>query len=351
MSNREQWFRSIVDGQRRGFAAFASRVLLRAVSVPYALAMRWRNRRYDRQPTRAVRVGVPVVSVGNLTLGGTGKTPCVELVATLLREDDRTVAILSRGYGADGSGGASDEALLLEENLPDVPHLQGIDRVALARTAIVELESEVLILDDGFQHRRLGRDLDIVLIDATQPWGYDRVFPAGMLREPKTGLRRADLVVLTRTDRVSPEALTALRESVRTLTQARILASVHRPTALVREDVSQPPEVLRGRAVAFFCGIADPGNFRATLASLGATIVGQQIFDDHRAYTREDVERLRIWAATLPEGATIATTQKDIVKLRLADLAGRELWCLRIALAMDDRDLGILRDRLSKTMG
>ena len=115
-----------------------------------------------------------------------------------LGQRDRRVAILSRGYGGPDGGGRNDEALVLEENLPDVPQLQGADRVALAHVAVEELESEVLVLDDGFQHRRLARDLDVVLIDATNPWGHGHLFPRGLLREPVSSLRRADVLVLTR---------------------------------------------------------------------------------------------------------------------------------------------------------
>src|SRR5262249_26736647 len=153
-----------------------------------------------------------VVSVGNLTLGGTGKTPCVEYVCRFYRDLDLRVAVLSRGYGA--ANGRNDEALVLEENLPDVPHLQGADRVALARAAVEELESEVLVLDDGFQHRRLARDLDVVLVDATNPWGFGRLFPRGLLRESPRGLGRAGVVVLTRCDQVPDEERARLRQQV-----------------------------------------------------------------------------------------------------------------------------------------
>src|SRR5262249_31189823 len=152
-----------------------------ALSVPYGWAVGVRNWLYTRGWKHVARAGVPVVSVGNLTLGGTGKTPCVEYIARFYRDRDVRVAILSRGHRSDD--GCSDEARLLEDNLPDVPHLQGPDRASLAGAAVAELDSEVLILDDGFQHRRLHRDLDIVLIDATAPWGYDYLFPRGLLRE------------------------------------------------------------------------------------------------------------------------------------------------------------------------
>ena len=143
-----------------------------------------------------------VISVGNLTLGGTGKTPMVEWLARWFRSHDVRVAIVSRGYGAV-DGGQNDEARELEEKLPDVPHLQDPNRAAAARVAIDELATQLIVLDDGFQHRRLGRDLDIILIDAVEPFGYDRVFPRGMLREPLSGLRRADVIGLTRADVVN----------------------------------------------------------------------------------------------------------------------------------------------------
>src|SRR5262249_43603746 len=150
-----------------------------ALSLVYGAAIRLRNLCYDRGWRRSYRAPIPVISVGNLTVGGTGKTPCVEYVARYYRERNLRVAILSRGYGS--SDGPNDEARVLEENLPDVPHLQGADRVALAEIAVEELDSELLILDDGFQHRRLARDLDMVLIDATQPWGHDFLLPRGLL--------------------------------------------------------------------------------------------------------------------------------------------------------------------------
>ena len=191
---------SLVRGDARGAGPFLRRLGLSAASIPYGAAVQAHNLAYDRGWLRVVRVPAPVVCVGNLTVGGTGKTPFVEHVAGFYRRRDVRVAVLSRGYGAET--GPNDEALVLEENLPDVPHLQGKDRVALAFSAIEELDSELLVLDDGFQHRHLGRDLDLVLIDATAPWGYGRLLPRGLLREPRRGLRRAHLIALTRCDQV-----------------------------------------------------------------------------------------------------------------------------------------------------
>src|SRR5262249_46216147 len=159
-------------------------------------------------------------------------TPCVEYVARFFRDRELRVAILSRGYG--GGQGPNDEALVLEEDLPDVPHLQGPDRAELAAVAVEELESEVLVLDDGFQHLGLARAPDVVLIDATQPWGHGYLLPRGLLREPPSSLRRAGVVVLTRCDQVDATALTALRQRVARLApKVPIAEAVHRPEGLV----------------------------------------------------------------------------------------------------------------------
>ena len=163
-----------------------------------------RNTAYDRGWKSVHRAAVPVISVGNITLGGTGKTPMVEWLARWYRRRDVRVALISRGYGH--AGGINDEGLVLEENLPDVPHLQDPDRVRLADIAVAELETELIILDDGFQHRRLARDLDLVMLDALDPFGLGRLFPRGLLREPVSSLRRASAVILSRADLLEPAA-------------------------------------------------------------------------------------------------------------------------------------------------
>ncbi len=242
----ERW-QAIVRGTAGGTTAFALRRLLWVARLPYAAGVWWRNRRFDRG-RNVHRVGVPVISVGNLTVGGTGKTPCVEYIARVLREHDYLVAILSRGYGVDA--GRNDEAMVLEENLPDVPHYQDRDRVAIARTAIEESESEVLVLDDGFQHRRLVRDLDIVLIDATDPWGGGYLLPRGALREPKRNLRRAGFVLITRCDAVEPAEVDKIAAEVkRYVPKIGLARTIHAPLDLWNGDRHESVEALRGRVV------------------------------------------------------------------------------------------------------
>jgi tetraacyldisaccharide 4'-kinase len=196
-------FLDLVRGRRRGVLPSLARLGLGAAAAGYGIGAGLRNLAYDRGWGKAHHAALPVVSVGNLTLGGTGKTPMVEWVCRWFRERAVRATIASRGYG--GQAGLNDEGRVLEDNLPDVPHLQGRDRVELARIAVEELEAEVLVLDDGFQHRRLARDLDIVLLDALEPFGFGRLFPRGLLREPPSSLRRADVVVLTRSDLVDVE--------------------------------------------------------------------------------------------------------------------------------------------------
>lgn len=313
-------------------AAGLARLGLRAASWPYGCGVRLRNLLYNRGLKRISRVEVPVVSIGNLTLGGTGKTPCVEYVGRWYRERDIRAAIVSRGYGS--TGGQNDEAMLLEENLPDVPRLQGADRVAQARLAVEELETELVILDDGFQHRRLFRDLDVVLIDATRPPSRDRLFPRGTLREPASSLARAGAVLLTRCDQVSPGEVGAIRDWFRRRCPgSAIAATEHRPLELLGGAEPEPLDGLLHRPVAGFCGIGNPRAFRSTLESLGADVREFRVYADHHAYTRSDVEDLARWAGQLPEDGLIATTQKDWVKLRIPDLLGRPLRAVRIGLA------------------
>lgn len=315
-------FRQLVAGQRRGLAASLLRSALRVGEFPYAWATAVRNRRFDLGRTAVHRVAPPVVSVGNLTVGGTGKTPVVEYVARLLRGHGFRPAILSRGYGAE-EGGKNDEALELELALPDVPHLQDPDRVAAAHIAIDELESDVLLLDDGFQHRRLARDLDIVLLDATAPFGHEHLLPRGLLRESPRGLRRAHIAALSRADLLDADERGRIERRVRQWCPAATWCElVHRPTGLLSADGKiEDAAQLDGARVAAFCGIGNPLGFRATLASLKAEIAAWQEFPDHHAFAREDVAKLTRWAVN-SQAEWIVCTRKDLVKLQVDSFGG-----------------------------
>lgn len=336
----------LVRGETRGPLAALARAGLGLASAGYGVGAALRNRGFDRGKD-VHRAAVPVVSVGNLTLGGTGKTPMVEWLARWYRGRGVRACLLSRGYGR--SDAVNDEALVLEENLPDVPHLQDRDRVRLAEIAVDELEAELLILDDGFQHRRLARDLDVVLLDALDPFGLGRLFPRGLLREPASSLKRAGAVVISRADLVPEGRREEIRrEARRHAPNAPILEARHAPRDLVDGDGGATPlDGLADRRVAAFCGIGNPEGFRRTLEGLGCRVADLRVFPDHHPYTADDVANLTAWAAA-NEAELILTTQKDLVKLRLSNLGNAPLRALRIGLDIlgDARPLEDLLARL-----
>ncbi len=326
-------FREIVSGRQTGVVASLLRIMLRGAEVPYTWAVAARNRRYDREVAPIHRVAVPVVCVGNLTLGGTGKTPMVQWIVRCLQASGVQAAIVSRGYGSQ-AGQPNDEAMLLELVLPGVPHLQNPDRVAAARQVIRQFDAQAIVLDDGFQHRRLGRDLDIVLLDATEPFGFEHVFPRGTLREPATGLARAQVVVLSRADMLQPVEREKIRERVRQLAPHAVWCEVqHRPSQLLgTEGLALPLSELRGKRVAAFCGIGNPAGFRHTLDALGCEVVGWREFADHHLYTASEIDALSDWANSL-EAELALCTQKDWVKINRPALGNLPLRALGIELA------------------
>jgi tetraacyldisaccharide 4'-kinase len=277
-------------------------------------------------------VGVPVVSVGNLTLGGTGKTPLVRWLGRWFSDRGIRLAVVSRGYGAT-AGQLNDEARELQQALPQAPHVQNPDRVAAARQAIAALGAQLIVLDDGFQHRRLGRDLDIVLLDALEPFGFGHVFPRGWLREPVEGLRRADVVVLSRADLVDAAGRAALWQTIREHAPQAIGAEViHAPRRLISAAGAEMPlDAVRGQPVAAFCGIGNPAGFRHTLETCGCRLLGFRAFSDHHRYTPAELDQMSDWAKGL--GASmLVCTGKDLVKLSVDHVGGRPLWAVGIEI-------------------
>ncbi|MBI5427026.1 MAG: tetraacyldisaccharide 4'-kinase [Nitrospinae bacterium] len=303
-------------------------LFLRAVSFFYGWAQTLRAWCYRAGIFRARRLDCRTIGVGNLTLGGTGKTPMVLWIADALRRSGRKPAILGRGYGGASSAGvrvvsdgerivspwatAGDEPVMMAMRLPGVPVLTGRDRYRTGRHAIRHLGADTLILDDGYQRLDLLRDLNILLCDQREPFGNGLTFPAGHLREPASAARRADLICLTRCAgrTAPPEVVRAARED------CPVFFTALRLDSLLRLDDGREADVgtLRGRPAGAFCGIAGPESFRKSLEELGVRLTLFRAFPDHHPYAPEDLKSLEEDARRT--GAEfILTTDKDAVKL------------------------------------
>lgn len=302
-----------MSGEAHGAGASLARAGLRVLSVPYGWAVSLRD---AAQNGDGVRVGLPVISIGNLTAGGTGKTPVVSLVVSEMKKRGRRPVILSRGYAAK-DGAPNDEAQLLAKSHPDVLHLQGRDRVALARHAAGARLGDVLVLDDGFQYLALERTLNVCCIDATNPFGFGAVLPRGLLREPPAALYRARPVLITRTEQVTAEAVARIRaEVLRWNEHARIVTSEMRVTGTTSVDGTScgAASDLRGMRVLCASGIGNPDAFSSNVRTTGARVAGEVVLGDHHDWTAADV---KLVAARAREVAaeTVVTTAKDAVKL------------------------------------
>ncbi len=327
-------FREIVSGQRQGLLPAALRMLLAAAEPVYGAVVARKNRRYDTGSLPITRVNVPVISVGNLTVGGTGKTPFVIWLAKWFLQQNIAVTLISRGYGQ--RCGPNDEAREIAATLPDVPQLQNPDRIAAAKHAIAAHQTEVIILDDAFQHRRLARDLDVVLIDALEPFGYGHLLPRGLLREPVANLRRAHVVALSRADAVS----VGRREEIRSLVtqhapQTAWIELAHQPVALIdHAGRSAPLATWQGKPLAAFAGIGNPAGFQHTLSHCGLKVNAFRALADHQDYSPAVVESLATWLRAQSAIEAVVCTHKDLVKLPLAAIGQVPLRALQIELAL-----------------
>lgn len=297
----------------------------------YGLGARLRRRAFERGWLESRRLSRPVISVGNLTVGGSGKTPLVALIAEILLRHGYKPVILTRGYRrereielialepqsqtAPDARRVGDEPALLARILPQVPIIICADRFRAGQFAEERFAVDVHILDDGFQHLPLARDVDLVAIDVTQDVLHDAVLPAGRLREPAEALSRADMIVLTRTEIRDPAAIEKQVRQVNA--RAPIFACETRLQSLIEARSGQPVEAqdYRGRPVCAFCAIGNPAAFFSGLRGWGFNPVAEVSFRDHRVYTREDIQR--ICTAASEKGATaVLTTEKDLMNLR-----------------------------------
>jgi tetraacyldisaccharide 4'-kinase len=292
---------------------------------------------YRRGWLRSTTLPAPVISVGNLAAGGTGKTPLVEHLALLLRRIGAHPVVLSRGYGrrtarpadAPRGGDLNDEGAVLLENLPWLPQRQDPDRARAGAAALAAGEGDCLLLDDGFQHLRLTRDLDIVTVDCARP------FHSGLRREGPEALALAGVVVLTRAGRATDAERASAAAAVRRFAPgAALVVADHAPRDLVsleRGDTREPG-TLRGRKVFAACGIADPAAFERTLRDLGAEVVGSRHFPDHRMEGAAALAEVRSLAARAAAD-DVVITQKDAVQLpRTQQATGVPVSILRVGL-------------------
>ncbi len=354
-----------------------SNIFLVPISAAFGAVTRTRLMLYRTGALRTQKIDAPVISVGNITAGGTGKTPLVAWLARRAAQTGKRVCILTRGYGranpsqqvlvSDGAGPlagareAGDEPRLLAEMLKGVSAvISNADRVAAARWAMENLSSSVFILDDGFQHLAIARDLNLVAVDATNPWGGGRLLPRGRLREPLDGLRRADAIILTRANLV-PDINSIRAEAERLSKGCPVLVSQTRTVRArqLADDLSDEETTLKNdeeqavaeslpQPVAAFCALGSPQTFFAHLHGDGYTLAHTKSYRDHHVYTQSDVDMLTLEARERGARALL-TTAKDAVKLRGLRF---EIPCyvIEIEVSFDDerKILELLKQALDK---
>lgn len=323
---------------------------LSAVTAGYRGLLEVRERLYGWGVLKSRRLQCPVVSIGNLTVGGTGKTPAVELAVLTLKECGVLPGVVSRGYGRRSTGvqvvadreglrvdpqWAGDEPFLLARRLAGVPVVVGENRYEAGRRCLERFGVEALVLDDAFQHRTLEKDLEVVLVSGRSPWGNGRLFPRGPLREPLSALERAHLVVVTNGEK---SGLDVVGETLRLHNpRAPIVVAEYRPVECweVRDPAPRAPAALHGRRLLAFAGIARPEGFRRTAERLGVSLTGLVEFPDHHWYGAEDLAAVARRAESAgAEG--LLTTEKDYVRLSAPALRTFPIWVLAVCLEITE---------------
>ena len=326
------------------------------LSIFYRGIIGLRNFMYESGMVPMNRLNCKVISVGNITVGGTGKTPTVIKLATLLREKGYRPAVLSRGYKgrkkrqvnivSDGAHilmspqEAGDEPALIAQSVDTIPVLTGKRRYITGRYAVEHFGANVLILDDAFQHRSLMRDIDIVLLDEQRPLGNGFVLPRGELREPPRALRRADIVLLTGSEKGdSPVDIDSPndqhRKSGSYLSDKPMFRAYRKPRDFIKgiTKAVYPLDYIKGKKIVAFAGIADPDAFRRTIMSIGGQIVGFIPFPDHHSYRSDDIAAIRE-AISDASADIVITTGKDGIKLIDFPELLHDVFILRIDMAI-----------------
>lgn len=358
----EKWGADVIFGRARGPMAALARILLRGLSFIYWFLIKFRLKAFRQHWVQQSHLGTMTISVGNLTVGGTGKTPVVELLSRTLRDRGRNVAILSRGYKSkklkkvqEWSGWseedredlpkivsdgrevrldakyAGDEPFMLAKNLPGVSVIVDKDRVNGGRFAVSELGADTLVLDDGLQYLRLDHELDIVLVDQNSPFGTRALLPRGTLREPMRNLCRASHIIVTKCKGPTDEALLAKMRKYNPT--AEVIETTHGPKYLekVFGNGHMPLESLKDKYVAAISGIAVPESFEGLLKKLGANVEFHRTFSDHHAFSKKDVDRF-MRRCVERDIELIVTTEKDAVRFPEPSEMDVDIYFLRIEI-------------------
>lgn len=352
------YWRELASGKRIGPADKCLLLFLTPCAWLYACALLLREQLYRSGLFSTYRLPRPVVSIGNINVGGTGKTPVTALIARFLLSQGYRVAVLSRGYGGTlegqtcvvsdgdtimlGAAECGDEPYLLATTIPKLMIVIGTDRYAAGQLAVQQLAPDIFLLDDGFQHLRLHRDLNILLLDYSRPFGNSLTLPAGILREPSATVRRADLVIFTR----APEGAAIPSES------GNMPACVSRHTIvdLIPLNGGAPLAFshLKGSTALAFAGIADPDSFFAGLRDQGLNLAHSLNFPDHVVYNRELCDGIAT-AMKASKADYLITTEKDGVKLKgLPEDCARRTLLARLELTISNPDL--LENMLNRTL-
>lgn len=330
----KQYLYNLATDKEKGISAGLPKAVLLLLSLIYGIALRVCRK---LALSRAFRPSCKVISIGNITWGGTGKTSLVKLVLRVLKDNGRNPAVLIRGYGREdknspvivkgrpeefGIKGIGDEAYMLAEDFPDVPILIDANRRRSAAKAAGEIKADTVVLDDGFQHWKLERDLDIVLLNANDPFGNGRLIPRGILREPPSSLKRADIILFTKAGRQEREKLAALIKGINP--SALMAYSDYVPRYfydLADEKSTLEVDSLKGEAACVFSGIGDAGSFEKTVSECGVYIKLHLKFPDHHLYSDSDIIKIRA-ACRRNSINTVITSQKDAVRIKDCALFG-----------------------------
>jgi tetraacyldisaccharide 4'-kinase len=312
---KESLYHLIRNG-KKGWGPACLKALLWVLSLVYRVLIELRSALFSAKILSSVKLAKPVISVGNITTGGVGKTPFVAMLARHFVQRHKKPAILLRGY-MGRSGTNSDEAVWYERYVPQAALIVGEDRAAESRKYLSHSHCDIFLMDDGFQHLGLKRDLDIVLIDATDPWGGGYLLPRGLLREPVAALRRADVIVVTKTDQAKG-GVTAIQERIARLNKkALVVHGVHEPEYFLDSSGKQALalEAIRQKRTVVLCSIGAPRSLVVTLQQLRADVLQTYAFWDHHVYTATDLKPV-VETAAITKADYIVTTEKDLVKLQ-----------------------------------